>query len=682
MTELLHFSPRAHHTAQQNLDDFVLANEKQSTVFGPELDFRADVWDVSDSLAPKAKRCSTRLHFTRWHENRNLRGAPMIEPFKRFAKAYMRYQQGLRPSKSLEGRLIALRALHDAACDPPLNGGPTQLLPLHFNRAAQLIVGRAAKSSAYQYGVQLELIYKTMADCRLLAQPQTWRSPIRRVEDVSKVGPEFDERRISRLPSPEALAALAAIFRVASTPSDVMVTSAAAIMCAAPERVNEVLRLSIHSEVIAEDGPGSNAYYGLRWYPSKGADPQVKWVVQSMADVVRQAIVKAKTVSAPARELARWYELNPTKVFLPKELEHLRAQTWLNMAELTSVLFEGTPRRTVGRLWCQTYGVPTELRGGKTHVRFSDVEMAVLGMLPRGFPFAYAAQKLRYSEALFIARKHELHATRATYRGMFIWVSLADLYKRLSTREENGRTMFDAYGYREADGSAMRIRTHQFRHYLNTIAQTGGLSQLEIAVWSGRARVSDNKAYDHVSNKDVLAKYRELTAAQNPPSALPAKVDSHGMVLRDHFPKLRVRAAHTTDFGYCGHDFSMLPCQVHQDCLNCDEHFCRKGETSKEQRLSTLLEETESLLKRAEQAVSSGLAGADRWVAHHQGTIQRIRDLLQIVQDPTVATGALIWIGAPQMPSPLAMALQDRQRLLESSLQAIGAEKQGRLPNA
>ncbi len=606
----------------------------------------------------------------------------MIEPFKSFAKAYMRYQQGLRPSKSLEARLIALRALHDALCDSPINGDSTQLLPLHFNRAAQIIASRTAKSSAYQYGVQLELIYKTMAECRLLAQPQTWRSPIRRGEDVAKVGPEFDARRISRLPSPEALAALAAIFRVASTPSEVMVTSVAAIMCAAPERVNEVLRLSIHSEVTSDEGLGSNGYYGLRWYPSKGADPQVKWVVQSMADVVRQAIDKARKVSAQARELASWYESNPTRIFLPTELENLRTQTWLTMAELTSVLFEGMPRRTVARVWCQTYGVPTELRGGKAYARFSDIERAVIGMLPRGFPFAYAAQKLRYSDVLFIVRKHEMHTNRATYRCMFTWVSFSDVYNRLSSRGECGQTLFDAFEFREADGSAISVRTHQLRHYLNTIAQTGGMSQLEIAVWSGRSRISDNKAYDHVSNKDVLAKLTELTNAQNPPSLVPKRVDSRGMVLRDQFSKLGVHAAHTTDFGYCGHDFSMLPCQLHQDCLNCDEHFCRKGEASKEQRLSKLLEETESLLKRAEQAVNSGLAGADRWVAHHQGTIQRIRDLLQIVQDPTVATGALIWIGAPQMPSPLARALQDRQRLLERSLRATGAEMQWRLPNA
>ena len=88
------------------------------------------------------------------------------------------------------------------------------------------------------------------------------------------------------------------------------------------------------------------------------------------------------------------------------------------------------------------------------------------------------------------------------------------------------------------------------------------------------------------------------------------------------------------------------------------------------------------LLERAEQAARNGQAGADRWVAHQQRTIERIRDLLKIVQNPAVEAGALIWIGVPQVPSPLAMALQDRQRLLESSPDAAGAEKPRRGPNA
>lgn len=661
MPELLHFTPRSERNAKTNLANFVRACRRQSNVFGLNLDFDADAWDVTDHIGSKGTRSAMRLHFWQWSKRRISGADAMAEPFKSFAKAYVRYQQGLRPSKSLEGRLIALRALHESLREGGQDMDPTGLLPLHFNRAAQLIRDRVKETSAYQYGVQLELVYQTMAECGLLALPQTWRSPIPRTEDCSKVGKQFDEKRMSRLPSPAALGTLAAIFQVAKKPSDVLVTATVAIMCAAPVRINEVLGLPERCEV---EFPSPSLDYGLRWHPSKGAAPQVKLMVRSMSAVVRLAISRLKQLSSPARDIARWYEANPKRMYLPDDLEHFRAKEMLNMEELTTILFEGLPRRTVARLWCSTYEVPTMLIRGRSHVQFQDVEAAVLRMLPRGFPFFHPAQGLRFSEALFILRKNEMHGVRATYRCLPCKVGQEDIYNRISGRYETHDSIFSAFGYREPDGSEISVRTHQFRHYLNTLAQLGGMSQMDIAVWSGRARVSENKAYDHVSNQDVLQMMREVVA-EPPQSNHPVvKLSSHALVRREEFARLKVRTAHTTDFGYCAHDFSMLPCMAHQDCLNCDEHFCKKGEMGKEQQLKTLIDETRALLLQAENGRNAGLAGSERWVAHQRKTLERAEGMLRILQDPSVHQGAVIKLNPSSMPSRLVQAVQERQQLL------------------
>lgn len=675
MADMLHFSPRRALDARANLRQFVHSCRQQSAVFGLDLDFDADVWDISKHLGRKGTRRATRLHFKPWRKPRASASTFMKDPFKSFAKAYLRYQQGLRPSRSVESRLIALRAVYEVLGEGGEGLDPTGLLPLHFDRSAQLIRERVKATSAYQYGVQLELIYETMVGCGLLSHPQTWRSPIQRVEDASRIGPKFEERRISRLPSSDALAALAAIFQVAKEPSDVVVTAAAAIMCSAPERISEVLRLAVHSEV---EGAAPDAAYGLRWYPSKGGSPQVKWLIPSMSPVVRTAIARLKKLSAPARALARWYEAHPTQVYLPAGLAHLRSQEMLSMQELLELLFEDSPERRVAAEWCRTHKVPTTLIRGRLHVRFLDVEAAVLRMLPRGFPYLHRDHGLRFSEALFIVRKNELHDSRATYRCMLMAVGQEDIYIRISNRDPSRVSIFDKFGYREHDGSAIAVRTHQFRHYLNTQAHIGGMSQLDIAAWSGRARVSENKAYDHVSNQDVLQMMRDALPAPTPAAGVVTRIESRSLIQRAEFAKLKVRTAHTTDIGYCAHDFSMLPCMAYQDCLNCDEHFCRKGEADKEARLQARVDETRLLLKRAEEAQKAGLAGADRWIARQRKDLERAEELMRILQDPKTSPGALIRTSTAPMPSRLVAAVQERQWLLPATLKSTAAQPKGR----
>lgn len=660
MADVLVFLPRAERNAHENLEQFIRDCRCGLTVFGADLNFDADVWDLTPFfLGKKGKRTATKMHFSTWGLAKRRQGRPMLEPFKSFAKAYMRYQQGLRPSLSFESRLIALRALYAALAESNRPPDAAALMPFHFNRAAQLIEERVQESSAYQYGVQLELIANTMNACGLLACPGPWRSPIQRVDKIGRVGKEFDERRIARLPSPAALAALAAIFQVAEEAVDVMVTSAVAIMCSAPERINEVFRLSLHSEV-QQETPTGESVYGLRWYPSKGAAPQVKWIVQSMATTVRTAIARVRKMSEPARLLVQWYEENPTRMYLPSELEHLRGASTLTLEELSEVLFVRSVPHTVTAAWCRTHGVRLVARG---RVRFTDVEAAVLAMLPGNFPIAHAGQGLRYSEALFLVRKNELHRSRMTYRCMFLKLEPCDIHDRLSKHRWFRDTIFEKFGYREPDGSRISVSTHQFRHYLNTVAQIGGLSQLDIALWSGRSRVAENKAYDHVSNHDVLQLMRD---AVTPPAASlsPAKVPESALVTRADFAKVKVPTAHATDFGYCGHDFSMLPCQAHQDCLNCDEHVCVKGDPEKEHRLRLLLDEGTRLLAAAEQAARNNLAGASRWVAHQRRTLERAQELLRMMDDPAIPARTVIRVAVPVMPSQLAMAVQERQRRL------------------
>jgi hypothetical protein len=96
---------------------------------------------------------------------------PMSEPFLSFAKAYIRYMHGFRPTKVISPRLTALRALEAALAE---NGGapnPVRTDTLVLNRVAQMIGERYSVSKAYQTGCELETLATFLTENSLTVMP-------------------------------------------------------------------------------------------------------------------------------------------------------------------------------------------------------------------------------------------------------------------------------------------------------------------------------------------------------------------------------------------------------------------------------------------------------------------------------------------------------------------------------
>lgn len=117
---------------------------------------------------------------------------------------------------------------------------------------------------------------------------------------------------------------------------------------------------------------------------------------------------------------------------------------------------------------------------------------------------------------------------------------------------------------------------------------------------------------------------------------------SRNLVNRNDFKGIGIVAAHTTEFGYCTHNFAAEPCQMYRDCINCEEQECVKGEVHKEVNLRKLKDETEYLLSEARIALSDEEYGADNWVRHQTMTLERVNALLSIIDNPSVPIGAQI----------------------------------------
>jgi len=127
-----------------------------------------------------------------------------------------------------------------------------------------------------------------------------------------------------------------------------------------------------------------------------------------------------------------------------------------------------------------------------------------------------------------------------------------------------------------------------------------------------------------------------------------AELAKKTLIPRDEFARLVVPTAHTTELGYCIHDYTMSPCQQHRDCIHCTDLICVKGDEAKERQLRLQLEEARGLLQRAEEATQEGYYGSDRWLEHHTSTVERLSQLCSIMDDPKVPIGAVIQLSPPK----------------------------------
>lgn len=659
MAEIVLFTPKAEFDARANLLGFVDVCRTKITIFGADLPFQENVWDVTESVKIQGRGGKReRITFSNAATVDEKVPEMMHESFLSFAKAYVRYMQGMRPTKAIHNRMAALRAIEAALLENGAAPDPIRIDSRVLNRAAQIVVDRFSDGAAYRVGGQIEMVGAFLAENKLTSVAVRWHNPIKRPSSAVRVGKEFDEQREEILPSAAALDALPRIFRLATEPADVITVSVAAILLASPNRISEVLTLPDACEV-RESRKGKEDAYGLRWWPAKGAEPMVKWLVPSMVSVMQEALQKIRSVTTEARRIALWYEQHPCQLYLTADVAHLRGREWLSMAELAEIL--GVKDRAAANAWCKSAGVATQkLDGGgkKLHAQFRDVEFAVLGMLPSGFPILDDLTGLMYSEALLIVRRNELGSQRGTYRCMIETVSIGQINTGLGGRIEHGHeSIFSRFDFTEPDGNHIAVTSHQFRHYLNTLAQAGGLSQLDIAKWSGRRDVRQNEAYDHVTSGQMLQKIRNAVGGDQmfgPLAELPKKVP----IRRDEFARLIVPTAHTTDLGYCVHDYTASPCQLHMDCIHCQDLVCVKGNVEKEAFLRQCLNEALGLMSKAQEATAEGYSGSDRWLDHHRTTVERLTQLCSIMDDPAVPEGAIIQLATPTMPSRLDLATE------------------------
>jgi hypothetical protein len=643
VAEIILFVPKAERDARQNLAEFIEMCRDRLTVFGADLNWYANAW-------PKVGNFTVKGAPSRGYTQEQLLNAEILP----FAKAYVRYQQGIRPAK-LFNEFKALRCIEPALLSVKGVADITLVDATVLDVAGS--VAREYGATGYQAGTALEKLVKFLNESKIVPSRLEWKNPISKPKELDRTDPVTKEKREGKIPSDFQLNAIAEMFANDSLhPRDRFTTSIFALLMSAPSRISEVQKLPLNVLHRQKDNKGVDRL-GLRFFAGKGYAWDIKYVLPFIEDITKDAVRRLTELSEEGRALARWYEKNPTKFYRHDECPDVSEDAPLTdeQACLALGLRADNARGAIDGYF-QKYAPYKQLRKRNEPLTLSFLNEYCHSVLPEGFPWLDAERNLKYSQALCCYRAHEFRLDLSTSR-VKLWVPGKSAFTTdLNWLDGQERSIWNRNGYKNPDGSEITMTSHQVRHLLNTAAQRGNVGQLDIARWSGRANIHQNPVYNHMTEEE----YVQISEKALPEGVLD-KVQTNAPVTLADLEASGDAIAHVTIYGYCVHDYSMLPCQKHMDCLNCTEHACVKGDAEKLKRLKMLREQTDVQLEKAKAADASGYFGADRWSRHQIKTLERLDQLIEIMENPDVRDGSVIMLNNDQEYSLLKREIAARE---------------------
>lgn len=650
MIEILETQPQ--RDARRRLADFIEHARNGCAAYGSDLDWDGYVWDVTAHCPQPTHKSHgrSRFYFTT-HEGgarKSIEGrTPLPEPFCSLIKAIVRTSQDARP-QTIHPLARVVNVARDLALElADRNHDPCLLLPEDFAAAAQRVKKRASGKSVYRMGQALELIAKRVDELGIAFCRLDWRNPHPRVaNNGSRQSAIAQSARETSIPDDDVLDALAAIWNAVETVSDTILMGCVTLLHCAPWRIVETLSVDerceveeqkqdAHGDVFDADGVGVFRY-GIRYWKEKSGEPDVKWIPTVMMDVARNAITRIREATEPARWLAKWLHDHPGRAWLPDD--DMDPDKLYSVRDVQTMF--GMARPPAALLWLNEHGVPLIDQvyvGGKTRkvVRRGDLEAALLTEMP---VVLVGDNEPALHERLFISFRNEHHARRGTNPCLLELVTDQHVRDFLGGRGHIVKSGFE----RIVQQDGMSARTHQFRHWLNTIAQIGGLEQGLIARWSGRDDVQQNSEYDHISPMLLAEKAREIFADEH---AVGPLADMHAAlppVERAAFRDSVIATAHITEIGFCLQDWNSSACPQFGACGTCEDCAFIKGDAGSKQRVAAMRDENAWIAQRLEAEVDDGTIGASQ---HHKAAIDMIIALdriLAIHDDDTVPDGTLV----------------------------------------
>lgn len=686
MADIIHFQPKHEISAKQNLDSFIEHSKNTLTLYEDQGGWQSNNWKH------KQKNRSIAMTFSKYREKANPANFdPLDEPFLSFAKAYIRYNQSIKAVSSVTNKMVALRMLHDALVE--VHGAANVL------KTDGLVIGELEtitkqrvtnKDRRNKIGYQIEILLEFIRSKRIVPALQSWENPWPKVGAKAERTDEDSRKwQDTRCPSMHQMLALADSFANAETLEDKYWSSVITLLMFAPGRAGELSELTVDCL-----HRGENGALGVRWYAEKGFGHTIKWVPEALEQTVIEAHRRLMEIGKPAREAAK-YAYDHPNVFM----RHAACCTSDNFAE-------NKPLNAYQFAHAMNFGEKSSSKiVDKTKDFNSDTAWNILGSDKSGW-----IAKLRetgnptyqelaryvfdsYSgadwpnlpsierpvwESLVLIRDREFHNSANARSFSWRLPSVNELNAQLASRDKlknPPKTLFQRMGYKDEDGTDIRLTSHQIRVWLSTNAERGGMDAWQLARWAGRARINDNRHYDLRTQDEREQQARSILEFNERPTALEAIKMNLPVSYKD-LGVNRIGIADVTEYGMCVHDYAMSPCTKGGECMTCKEHACIKGMPNTLERIIRLEEQVESQFNKATEDNADGVFGADRWVSHLGWKLAHIRTQRERLESEDTPEGAILWIPPEHDPSPVKRALEQNDLEINASDQDLVEESE------
>lgn len=679
MSYFINFDPKARKEAKTNLDEFIRGCRDELTLYNSEVKNKLnwnDWYWKSNNKDINVKFVKLGVNHRQASENDWL-----STPFIDFAKAYLRYQLSNKPTISTKTQaMMALRALEKAYIDADRVPDITQLTEDLLDDAELIAKNYFSKGAAYHAGRSLEILAKFVSIRNISELYLDWSHSCPRENDNNnKTGIEGKRSRAKKMPRQAALDALAEVFSNNPTvDKDIFVTSTALMLLCQPSRISEVLRLRIDCEDIEaeflkyiDSEERSNTGYGWRFNAAKNYDPEIKWIPTVMQGLAKEAVERLKKITQPARDFALMMEKviaseNPSFPRHPLCPNVLDNQL-LTLKEVALALGYESVHHAVGgnNLNKALANVKSDnSKYGKFEeksVTLNDLTKELINKLPIDFPWVDKARGIKYSNTLFCFFQNQLNTSKNTLRTV-LWVPGNNIFNHNVSKKDKWNNWFGQHGYNEDRDNFIYMTSHMFRHYLNTLAQDGELSQEEIAKWSGRKDIDQNPVYNHESHEDRVNQLRKYNMDKSLMGG-DLDIEINVPVTNTEFMTLERAPVHTSEYGFCEHDYALSPCLKFRDCSNCEEEVCIKGDIDSLERLKLFREKLSLIVERDEDNINAGeLDKNDQSYLYHKLKLARINRKIEILESDDLQDGTEIRLRNPMATTPLERAIESRNQ--------------------
>jgi hypothetical protein len=645
---------RALLDARTNLDKLI-ARGRKSIVFGGTVDFDAAVWDlapVKPARNTAGSALQAKLYFTT-HVGGTAKGLEgrtlLAKPFAGFVKTMIVLREESRPRKSKDhGKVLrAARSLYDTMSDPDRD--PVNLVSADFIAACNDIRTRKTQrgkptepTTAYRLGQGLAELAQFVNRHNLSKVRISFTNPFPRVTyDHTKVDDEAREERAERMASKEEIGAIidaSHLVRQRSDEADLLRMAVVELAASAPVRINELLWMRSdcrRTDRTRRKGTGEEVeYLGYAYDGSKGAPDTTKWIPTAMMEIADRALADIKRITEPYRQIARWMESHPGRAYVAEPWRLAEPNILLSAKEVARAL--GLSRTSVAIQWLKTNRIRKQVERKWRCYRLGDLETAILGMQE-----VLPDPKLKLSDFMFVVPRHFFRADSGTQPHTLVFVQDRNISDFLGARE-GVESIFERLDVRNEKSEPYQVNTHALRHFLNTCAQEGLLSQLDIARWSGRKDVRQNADYDHSGGIQLAREMRKVLETQAMKGPIADTLEQLPPIERDAFLKGRFATAHITSIGACVQDFSLAPCPSHGACAGCSEHLVMKGKPEHRAEAERLLEEHQAMLDEARAEMADGTYNASAWVEHNEKMVDGLRKTVAIHQAPDIPDGTVV----------------------------------------